>query len=51
MQVAPQFAIFEALPMLPAPRSTREPMPATRLQKEWNAPSALTRGQLIDLVV
>jgi hypothetical protein len=51
MPVAQLSAIFEALPLLPAPRATREPVAPPRLQKKWIAPSAITRGQLIDLLV
>jgi hypothetical protein len=52
MQVAPTAAIIEVIPLLPAVPVVREAEPATRQRtKNWAAPSALGRGQLIDLVV
>ena len=52
MQIAPTAAIIEVILLVPTVPVVRQTEPATRQQtKNWTAPSAIGRGQLIDLVV
>jgi hypothetical protein len=51
MQIAPTLAIIEVIPIVQPVRVTRDPEAVRERSQKWSAPTAIGRGQLIDLVV
>ena len=51
MSIATTPAIIAALRVSPALPALRDPLPRRSQPKDWVAPNAIDRGQLIDLVV